>query len=173
MEQVFTNIGKGNYMISIEHIKGLIILLISLCITSCGINKIKIADKATGPKELYVNLSNDPLLITIELKTILESKGYKVAFSTEESSKEVTIHSDPNTETTYKNVSSSNNRYELILGYQPIQDRIKLIVASVRDRENNKLLGTWRWSWSQMIPAPTIEDAIFQIEENLLAKVFE
>ncbi|KZY82261.1 hypothetical protein A3740_24420 [Oleiphilus sp. HI0068] len=60
-----------------------------------------------------------------------------------------------------------------MLGYQPIQDRIKLIVASVRDREKNKILGTWRWSWSQMIPAPTIEGAIYLVEENLLAKVFE
>ncbi|KZY37731.1 MULTISPECIES: hypothetical protein [unclassified Oleiphilus] len=160
-------------MISKKLIKGVTIFLISLCMISCGINKIKIADKATGPKELYVNLSSDPLLITIELKTILESKGYKVALSTEESAKEVTIHADSNTETTYKNVSSSNNRYELILGYQPIQDRIKLIVASVRDREKNKILGTWRWSWSQMIPAPTIEGAIYLVEENLLAKVFE
>tara|TARA_R110001592_G_C13089558_1_gene743313 strand:+ start:1029 stop:1511 length:483 start_codon:yes stop_codon:yes gene_type:complete len=153
--------------------KVLFLLLISLCITACGVNKVKIASKATGPKELYVNLSQDPLLITIELKMILESIGYKVALSTEEANKAIKIHNDSQTETIYSNVSESTNRYELILGYQPIQDRIRLIAASVRDRKENKILGTWRWSWDQMLPAPTIEDAIYLIDENLLSKVFE
>lgn len=153
--------------------KGLCFLVITLFLISCGVNKVKIASKASGPKELYVNLSHDPLLITIELKMILESIGYKVALSTEEANKSIKILNDSQTETIYSNVSESNHRYELILGYQPIQDRIRLIAASVRDRKENKILGTWRWSWDQMLPAPTIEDAISLIDQNLLSKIFD
>jgi len=148
-----------------------LLLLIVIFVSSCGVNKVRIAKSTNGPKNLYINLANDPLLISIELRSILETKGYKIALSSEESSKSVKVK-DGNNEITYKNVSDSNYRYELTLGYQPIQGRIELIAASVRDRKNNTILGTYRWSWDHIMPAPTIEKAIIMIDENLLSKIF-
>ena len=62
-----------------------IILVAAFILSGCGVNKVLISEQATGPKNLFINLSNDPELISIELKTILMSKGYSVALSTEES----------------------------------------------------------------------------------------
>lgn len=147
------------------------ILLASSVLSACGVNKAIIADTTSGPREIFVNLANDPLLITIELKTILMAKGYKVALSSESADKAVVKNTDSGS-VIYKNVSESNYRYELILGYQPVQNRIQLIAASLRDRKLNEVLGTYRWSWDRMLPAPTIEGAVEKIDENLLSKVF-
>jgi len=147
------------------------VVFFSLVLGACGVNKAIVSQQADGPKDLFVNLQADPLLISIELTMILESKGYQVALSTEESGRAV-IHNTDNGSIIRKNVSQSNFRYELILAYQPIQDRIQLIAASIRDRKENKILGTYRWSWDKLLPAPTIEGAIEKIDQNLLSKVF-
>lgn len=151
--------------------KVVVILVAMLGLAGCGMNKAVIADRAQGPREIFVNLRNDPLLISIELKSILEAKGYRVAVSTEEASRAV-VKASGDSNVIYKNVSESPYRYELILAYQPIQDRVELIAASLRDREQNKILGTYRWTWDRLLPAPTIEGAIERIDENLLSKVF-
>lgn len=150
---------------------GVVLLIAMLGLVGCGMNKAVIADRAQGPREVFVNLRNDPLLISIELKTILEAKGYRVALSTEEASRAV-VKTSGESNVIYKSVSESPYRYELILAYQPIQDRVELIAASLRDREQNKILGTYRWTWDRFLPAPTIEVAIERIDENLLSKVF-
>ena len=72
----------------------------------------------------------------------------------------------------YKNVSKSTFRYELVLGYQSNMGRVVLISASLRDREKNKILGTYRWTWDRMFPAPTPDEAVEQIDLNLLSKIF-
>lgn len=152
--------------------KVLFLCIISLTIFGCGVNKVKIAQTTNEPKELFVNLSNDPLLISIEIKTILEMNGYKVALNTEESHKSIKIK-EGEKDIIYQNVSNSNYRYELVLGYRPVHDKIELIAASVRDRENDKILGTYRWSWDRTwTVAPTIEKAIEMVHSNLLMKIF-
>lgn len=151
--------------------KVVVILVAMLGLVGCGMNKAVIAERAQGPREIFVNLRNDPLLISIELKTMLEAKGYRIALSTEEASRAV-VKASGDSNVIYKNVSESPYRYELILAYQPIQDRVELIAASLRDREHNKILGTYRWTWDRLLPAPTIEGAIDRIDENLLSRVF-
>lgn len=151
--------------------RGILVVLFSLMLGACGVNKAIVSQETDGPKDLFVNLQTDPLLISIELKMILESKGYQVALSTEESGRAV-VENNQNRSVIHKNVSQSNFRYELILAYQPIQDRIQLIATSIRDRKENKILGTYRWSWNKMLPAPTIEGAIEKIDQNLLSKIF-
>ncbi|WP_018403843.1 hypothetical protein [Marinobacter gelidimuriae] len=152
--------------------KVLVFFLVAILITGCGVNKAKIASQAEGPKEIFVSLAGDPLLISVELKQELAFYGYAVALSTEESLKDVQVNSGDRS-TTFKNVSDSNYRYELSLGYRPIQDRIQLIAASLRDRKTNTVLGTYRWSWSRGLPAPTIEEAIAMIHRNLLSPIFQ
>ena len=138
----------------------------------CGVNKAIIANTTNGPKELFVTVQNDPLFASLEIKIILESKGYDVALSSEAGEKAVVEN------TTYgaiihKNVSESSNRYGLMLSYRAQDERILEIAASVRDRDKNKLLGTYRWKWDKLFPAPKIEGAIDLIEENLLSKNFQ
>ncbi|PTU32412.1 hypothetical protein [Stenotrophobium rhamnosiphilum] len=158
-------------MRSIKSLLYLIPLVVAGALSGCGVNKALIAGAAEGPKQIFINLQGDPLLIAIELKTLLAAKGYEVALNTEEAGK--TVVQNTNTGSViYKNVSDSRFRYELTLGYVPIQERIQLVAASIRDREQNKILGTYRWSWNQLAPAPTIERAIEMIDENLLVKVF-
>lgn len=148
-----------------------ILLFVVVFLSSCGVNKARIADTASGPKELYVNLQNDPLLISIELRQALETLGYVIAMSSEEAGMSAVVDSDTGKHI-YHNITAVPYRYELILAYQPIQERVQLIAASVRDRQQNKVLGTYRWSWSQLAPAPTIDDAIVMIDQELLSKVF-
>jgi len=149
----------------------ILVVLFSLILGGCGVNKAMVSQEADGPKDLFVNLQADPLLISIELRMILESKGYQVALSTEEAGRAVVENTNSGS-IVHKNVSQSNFRYELILAYQPIQDRVQLIAASIRDRKENKVLGTYRWTWDRLLPAPTIEGAIEKIDQNLLSKVF-
>ena len=147
-------------------------VLVLVGISGCGgVNKATIAGTAEGPKQIFINLQGDPLLIGIELKTLLASRGYEVALSTEEAEKSV-VENTAKGSVIYKRVSESSFRYELTLGYVPIQERIQLIAASLRDREQNKILGTYRWSWNKMAPAPTIDKAIAMVDKNLLSKVF-
>lgn len=148
------------------------ILLAACVVAGCGVNKATIAGTADGPRQIFVNLQGDPLLISIELKVLLAARGYEVALNTEEAGKAV-VRNTSTGSVIYKNVSDSSYRYELTLGYVPIQERIQLIAASIRDREQNKILGTYRWSWNTLAPAPTIDQAIAMIDENLLAKVFK
>jgi len=148
----------------------LMVIGVSL-IFGCGVNKVIVSQTAEGPKDIFINLQGDPLLISIELKTSLESRGYHITLNTEEAGKMFVKDIDGGS-IIYKNASDSPFRYELVLGYQPIQDRIQLIAASLRDRQQNKILGTYRWSWDRLLPAPTIEGAIDQIDKNLLSKVF-
>ena len=149
----------------------ILVVFFSLILVGCGVNKSMVSQEADGPKDLFVNLQADPLLISIELRMILESKGYRVALSTEETGRAVVENTNSGS-IVHKNVSQSNYRYELILAYQPIQERIQLIAASIRDRKENKVLGAYRWSWDRLLPAPTIEGAIEKIDQNLLSKVF-
>jgi hypothetical protein len=159
--------GKGGKM----KFQIVLVMLLSFILAGCGVNKAMVSQKADGPKDLFVNLQRDPLLISIELRMILESKGYQVALSTEET-RQAVVENTKNGSVIRKNVSQSNFRYELVLAYQPIQDRVQLIAASIRDRKENKVLGTYRWSWDRLLPAPTIEGAIEKIDQNLLSKVF-
>lgn len=147
------------------------IIAVVVLLVGCGVNKAKIAKEAEGPRDLYVSLANDPLLISIELKLELEARGYNVALSSEEYQQSVVVdHGDG--KTIYHNANSAPHRYELSLGYQPIQDRIQTISALVRDRESGDVMATYRWTWNHMLPAPTIEGAIDMIDKNLLTPVF-
>ncbi len=148
------------------------VAMFAALISGCGVNKAIVAQTAVGPKDLFVNLQGDPLLISIELRIGLESKGYRVDMNTEEAGKSV-IQDTNNGSVVYKNASDSSYRYELLLSYQPIQDRIQQIAATVRDRQANKILGTYRWTWDRFLPAPTVEGAIELIDENLLSRVFK
>jgi hypothetical protein len=153
-----------------------IVIILLLSLYGCGVNKVRVADIADGPKDLFVSLTHDPLLISVELKAILESKGYRVALSTEEPAMAQTVI-NKNIATTYKSVSESVFRYELQIGYSTWygvnSDRIAMISASLRDREKNKILGTWRWKWDQLLSPPTPEEAVEMIENNLLNPIFE
>lgn len=154
---------------TLNHILLAVVVVVA---TGCGgVNKATIAGTATGPKQIFINFQDDPLLIGIELKTQLTSQGYEVALNTEESEQAV-VQNTSSGSVIYKRVSNSTFRYELTLGYVPAGGRILSIAASLRDREQNTLLGTYRWSWDKLFAAPTIDAAIAMIDENLLAKVF-
>jgi len=148
-----------------------IMVMALLLVAGCGTNKAVIGGQASGPKELFVNMASDPLLISIELKAALQEKGYDVALNTEAVRTSQEVQQGNRTVVT-QNVSQSQNRYELTVGYQPIQNRIQMIAASLRDRQTSELLGTYRWTWARLAPAPTIERAIGMIDQNLLAPVF-
>lgn len=147
------------------------VVLVGLLLSGCGVNKARIAQQAEGPKDLYVNLSSDPLLLSIELRAGLEARGYQVALNTEEVRRSAVVDREDG-KTIYHNATDSPHRYELSIAYQPIQDRIQLISAAVRDRETGTIMGAYRWSWARLIPAPTIDGAIEMIDENLLTPVF-
>jgi len=151
--------------------KVLAVFLVAVFLSSCGVNTVRIAEEANGPKELYVKLANDPLLISIDLRAVLEAKGYEVSLNTENTRRSAIVDED-GAKIIYHNVSGSTYRYQLSLGYQPIQDRIRMISAVVTDRESGKILGTYRWTWNTLLPAPTIVSAIDMIESNLLRPVF-
>lgn len=154
----------------------LVMATMMVLLSGCGMNKVRISGVAEGQKELYVVLANDPLLISIEVKTILENNGYKIDLSTESPEMSQSVV-ESNVLTTYKSVSQSTYRYELQIGYSTWfgvnSDKVAMIAASLRDRKNSKILGTWRWKWDQFVSPPTPEKAVEMIEKNLLRPIFE
>jgi len=152
--------------------KSLMVVLVIAALTGCGTNKAMIASQANGPKEIFINMASDPLLISVELKSLLSEKGYDVSLSTEESGGVEWLANGEGGGLS-RRVSDSSHRYEMTLSYRAIQDRFELIAASLRDRRSNQILGTYRWTWARLTPAPTVEGGIEMISDNLLDPVFE
>jgi len=65
---------------------------------------------------VFVNMSSDPDLVSLDIQTALEAKGLQIDLSTGESEKSQTIIGEK-TLTTYKKISESQAPYELIVSY--------------------------------------------------------
>ena len=100
------------------------------------------------PKDIFVNLSNDPDLVALDVQAALQARGFRVALSTGEAKKSQAVISG-NTITTYDQVSESKFRYELIISY--IRGGYPYLIkwrAVLRDRTENKVLGTYKYDFN-------------------------
>ncbi len=149
----------------------LILIPLLLLVASCSSERIKIARSTDGPKQLFVIIQNDSELIALDVKQNLQNLGYKVVLSSEEGSRDIVRKSKDGKEI-LKNVSFSQNRYELVFNYKLSQERFVFMSATLRDRQENELLGTYKWEWNRLFPAPTIDSGINILNEKLLVKIF-
>ena len=129
----------------------MILLLVATILASCtGAPKsnIRFENGSASSMHVFVNMSSDPDLIVLDLQVQLESIGLTVDLSTAEASKSVTI-AENDTMTTYKNVSDSQAPYELIITYSRGGYPYKIAWRAIlRDRENKKLLGTYKYDFN-------------------------
>lgn len=145
-----------------------------LILTACSSSdQVRIAKKATGPKQIYVSLQGDSFAIAVDLKEYLKKHGYDAVLSIEEGQRDVVRKKSSDVTEVIKNATTSANRYELVFQFSMIQDRFFSINSMIRDREQNELIGTYRWQWNRMFPAPTVAEGLDMLNEKLLKPTFE
>lgn len=125
-----------------------VILVMASCTTAPEV-KLNQGAASAGPKYIFVNMGRDPDLLALDIKAALEKFGFKVDLSTGGTELAQTVI-NKNTLTTYKNVSQSSARYELIVSYRgggfPYRKKWRAIL---RDRANSTVIGTYKYEHSE------------------------
>lgn len=149
---------------SIKYFIYLLLATLIIQVQGCGYNKVNIVKQADGPKEIYISLIDDPLLLAVDLKTHLINKGFHVGIRGLEGHKVKLSDGKKN------HNGISDYRYELLLGYnvQSVPFRVTAVSASVIDYKENKVLGSWQSS----LNSNSREGLITGLDMNLLSQVF-
>lgn len=155
-------------------IKTLLLITISMILISCGsTDKVRIAKKAEGPKELYVSIPTNEFGIALDLKEFLKQKGYKVVLNIEEGQKDIIRKNPDETTEVFKNATFSQHRYELVIQYSKIENRYYSLNSMIRDRQENEIIATYQWEWDRMFSPPTFLDLMEMIHSKFLQTTFE
>lgn len=142
----------------------LLLATLIIQVQGCGYNRVNIVKQADGPKEIFVSLIDDPLLLAVDLKKHLINKGFHVGI------RELEGHKVKSGDAKKNHDGISDFRYELLLGYnvQSVPFRVTVVSASVIDYEENKVLGSWHSSLSNN----SRYEVFANIDMYLLSRVF-
>ena len=118
-------------------------LLVSLA--ACTQTTLKVAKVPEGPKAVHVILGNDPLLMTLELKSVLQLHGIDATFSSEEVRKERIVEESDRQSVIYKSSTDSPHRYQLNFSYMvhPVSNLVTAMVAQVWDAEKKEIVAKY------------------------------
>jgi hypothetical protein len=148
------------------------ILCMLICFSACTQKVLKIAKPTEGPKELHVILGNDPLLITLELKSVLRQHGIESSFSTEEVRKSTIIDKENGESVIYKSSTDSPYRYQMNFSYMihPVSNLVTGMVAQVWDSNNKEIIA--KYSVRNLDWYLNADDAAERLYKDFISKLW-
>jgi len=154
--------------------KLLVIVYVFIFLVSGGCTQVnyKVAKTVSGSKSLHVVLANDPALITMDLKSVLNRHGIKSSFSSEEVKKEVLVQKSDNKSFLYNNVTDSPYRYQMKLLYlaNPVSNLVSSMSAEVYDSDSKEIIA--KYSVRLIDWQLNTEEASERLYQEFLSKIF-